>query len=99
MGTGARSFMRHLPLVITLLFLGLPGCASPPMRTGYLRSYDQLRGGRYLDQYWADGSLIARGKYSKIRLGAIDVGSIVDQGGVTTEQCKAWFRDALARSP
>ena len=95
----AEGEMRRLPFVIVLLLLGLTGCASSPMRTGYLRNYDRLERGRHLDRYWADSRLVAQRKYSKVRLGGIDVGRISNGPGVTTEDCKAWFRGALGRTP
>jgi uncharacterized protein DUF4410 len=79
--------------------LGLAGCASTPTRTGYLRDYDQLKPGRHLDQYWANRALITQKSYSKIRLGEIDVGRISAHAGVTPEDCKAWFENALRKTP
>jgi hypothetical protein len=85
-------------LVVALLLLGLSLSSCAPLRTGYLRDYDKLQKGKYLESYWSNTALIEKKKYSLIGVEAINVDRITNQTGVTTEDCRTWLQNALIRA-
>ncbi|MFQ5542522.1 MAG: hypothetical protein ACE5E2_06795, partial [Candidatus Binatia bacterium] len=90
-------YFRTLVLFITVLLLGLflSGCASSAKRSGYLQDYAKLEKGKYLENYWSNTPLMAKKRYSTIRVEVIAIDRIADQKGVTVEDCRRWLRNAL----
>lgn len=73
------------------------GCATAT-QSGFLKDYDILQDGSYLEKYWSDKSTIERKKYSKIRIEKIDVTRISDKKGVTAQDCAVWLKSALTEN-
>ncbi len=92
-------YFKTYQLFVTLLLLGLflGGC-SPTIQTGYLRDYDKLHEGKYLQNYWSNTTLIGKKKYSKIQVERIAIDRISNQEGVTAKDSKEWLRDGLIKA-
>ena len=82
-------------IVISSLLIVLAGCASPALKTGYLKDYTRLWKGEYLENYWENKALLNSKEYSKISVEAINIDRIKDEKGVTAEDCRRWLRNAL----
>ena len=92
-------YFKTYQLFVTLLLLGLflGGC-SPTIQTGYLRDYDKLHEGKYLQNYWSNTTLIGKKKYSTIQVERIVIDKISNQKGVTAKDSKEWLRDGLIKA-
>lgn len=84
-------------ITISVLALSLSGCTTA-LKTGYLRDYDKLQKGKYLENYWSNTTLIDKKKYSAIRVEPIAADRISNQEGVTVEDARKWLQNALVRA-
>jgi hypothetical protein len=80
---------------ISLGVLFLSGCATVEP-SGYLKNYDQLKAGKYIERIWSDPDKIAQGQYKGIVIGQIE-SRVADSVIITREDTCNWLRSAIFR--
>ena len=92
--TKTSSIVFPILLCTALLFVGACGTAK---QTGYLQNYQNLRPGKYVENYWSNSELVRKHQNSRLQLMSINTGKISDQPGVTVEDCKDWVKIGLLK--
>ena len=84
-------------IAIALGIFAAAACTSPPIRTGYLDNFNDLKGTDYLDGVWFDDSAVRNHHYVRVELVSVRAVGVSDQDHVTVADATEWLHEAVVQ--